>query len=93
MIVREFLNFRHTAFDDKPAVHRHFIASALQKLTGQNVVMTEEAVNAVRIDVARAVVVEGQSAQTIPREIERRGESGGSGTDDDAIVELCAHFR
>ena len=69
---RDFLDRGYAGFDDQPAVARHFIAPASEQFAGTDSVMTQKAVDAVRVFVAWAVVMKRQCAAQITSEEERR---------------------
>ena len=52
--------------------------------------MAEETMNAVGILITRAVMVKGERAAAVASEEERRGKTGRSAADNDAIVQILS---
>ena len=87
-LVRDAFNLRHARFHNQPAMQRDLIAPARQKFGRQNAVMSEKAVDAVRVNVARAVVMKRQHTAAVTSQKERPRQPRRACADNDAVVKI-----
>jgi hypothetical protein len=59
MFIADLFDTADASFDNQSAVFGDFLPTAFQQFSGQNTVMTEKSVDAVRVNVSRAIVVKG----------------------------------
>ena len=73
---------------------RYFVTTSRQKFNRQNTVMPQKAMNAVRVEIARAIVMKRQDAVSVARQKERARKSCWPSADYYAIVKcLFTHIR